>query len=54
MTSADVYDGDVLIDDRMVEADDGDIIVARVGCEMCVKRLRVIEGPLSTGAGNRQ
>ncbi len=46
MTSAHIYDGDVLVVDRMVEADDGDIIVARVGCEMCVKRLRIIEGAI--------
>ena len=56
MTSAHIYDGDVLVVDRMVEADDGDIIVARVGCEMCVKRLRVIEGGYQTDCvnGNNQ
>jgi DNA polymerase V len=44
MTRAHIHDGDVLVVDRMLEADDGDIIVARVGAEMCVKRLRIIEG----------
>ena len=44
MTGAHIYDGDVLVVDRMAEADDGDIIVARVGCEMCVKRLHILDG----------
>lgn len=39
-----IYDGDVLVVDRMAEADDEDIVVARVGAEMCVKKLKIIEG----------
>ncbi len=44
MTNAQINDGDVLIVDRMVRADSGDVVVARVGDEMCVKRLRIIDG----------
>lgn len=36
--------GALLLVDRMVEAQEGDIVIARVGDELCVKRLRVEEG----------
>ena len=40
---AGIHDGDLLVVDRAGAAVDGHIIVARLGDEMCVKRLRVIE-----------
>ncbi|HEY8562532.1 MAG TPA: translesion error-prone DNA polymerase V autoproteolytic subunit [Pyrinomonadaceae bacterium] len=39
MIDAGILDESVLIVDRMVEAQSGDIVVARIGDEMCVKEL---------------
>jgi DNA polymerase V len=36
--------GTILVVDRAVQADDGDIVIARVNDELCVKRLRIEEG----------
>jgi len=36
--------GSILIVDRAVEADDGDVVIARINDELCVKRLRIGEG----------
>ena len=36
--------GALLLVDRMVEAKEGDVVIARVGDELCVKRLHVGEG----------
>lgn len=44
MTGAGIHPGSILVVDRAVEADDGDIVIARVGDELCVKRLRIVEG----------
>ena len=44
MVNAGIHPGCILIVDRAVEADDGDIIIARIGDELCVKRLRIVEG----------
>jgi DNA polymerase V len=44
MVNAGIHPGCILVVDRAVEADDGDIIIARVGDELCVKRLRIVEG----------
>ncbi|MDQ3745462.1 MAG: S24 family peptidase [Acidobacteriota bacterium] len=34
-----IHDGELLVVDRMEETKDGDVVVARVGCEFMVKRL---------------
>ena len=44
MTGAGIQPGSILVVDRAVEADDGDIVIARIGDELCVKRLRVRAG----------
>ena len=44
MTEAGIHPGSILIVDRCVEADDGDIVIARINDELCVKRLRVHQG----------
>lgn len=36
--------GELLIVDRMVETKDDDIVIARIGDELCVKRLRIGDG----------
>jgi DNA polymerase V len=46
MTGAGIQSGSILVVDRAVEADDGDIIIARIGDELCVKRLRRYKGRL--------
>jgi DNA polymerase V len=38
-----IHSGELLVVDRMVETRDGDVIVARVGCEFMVKRLHTEE-----------
>ena len=44
MAGAGIQPGSILVVDRAVEADDGDIVIARIGDELCVKRLRVRAG----------
>ncbi len=44
MTKAGISPGSILVVDRAVEADDGDIVIARINDELCVKRLRLHEG----------
>ncbi len=44
MIGAGIHPGAILVVDRAVEADDGDIVIARVNDELCVKRLRIREG----------
>jgi DNA polymerase V len=44
MTGAGINSGDILIVDRAVEHQSGDIIIALVGDELTVKRLRVESG----------
>ena len=44
MAGAGIQPGSILVVDRAVEADDGDIVIARIGDELCVKRLRVRRG----------
>lgn len=44
MIDAGIHPGSILVVDRAVEADDGDIVIARIGDELCVKRLRIGEG----------
>ena len=44
MIDAGIGPGSILIVDRAVEADDGDIVIARVNDELCVKRLRIADG----------
>ena len=39
-----IQPGALLLVDRMVEAREGDVVIARVGGELCVKRLHVEEG----------
>jgi DNA polymerase V len=39
-----IHPGSILVVDRAVEADDGDIVIARINDELCVKRLRVHHG----------
>lgn len=38
-----IHSGELLVVDRMVETRDGDVIVARLGCEFMVKRLHIEE-----------
>ncbi|HZI20531.1 MAG TPA: translesion error-prone DNA polymerase V autoproteolytic subunit [Pyrinomonadaceae bacterium] len=44
MAGVGIEPGSILIVDRAVEADDGDIVIARINDELCVKRLRIGEG----------
>ena len=44
MAGAGIQPGSILVVDRMIEADDGDIVIARIGDELCVKRLRLRRG----------
>jgi DNA polymerase V len=44
MTGAGIQAGSILVVDRAAEADDGDIVIARINDELCVKRLRVRQG----------
>jgi DNA polymerase V len=44
MTGAGIHPGSILVVDRHVEADDGDIVIARINDELCVKRLRLSRG----------
>ena len=44
MTGAGIDAGSILVVDRHVEAEDGDIVIARINDELCVKRLRVRQG----------
>src|ERR1051326_7956224 len=44
MTGAGIQPGSILVVDRAVEADDGDIVIARINDELCVKRLRLRQG----------
>lgn len=41
MIGESIYDGDLLVVDRAEEAGDGDIVVARIEGEFCVKRLHL-------------
>ncbi len=36
-----IHSGELLVVDRMVQTKDGDIVVARLGCEFTVKRLHM-------------
>ncbi len=36
-----IHSGALIVVDRMIETRDGDIVIARVGSELCVKRLRI-------------
>ncbi len=38
-----IYSGDLLIVDRMPETNDKDIVIARLGNDLCVKRLRIFD-----------
>lgn len=38
-----IHSGELLVVDRMVETKDGDVVVARLGCEFTVKRLHAGE-----------
>ena len=38
-----IHPGELLVVDRMVETKDGDVVVARLGCEFTVKRLHIEE-----------
>jgi DNA polymerase V len=44
MTGAGIHPGSILVVDRAVEAEDGDIVIARINDELTVKRLRVRHG----------
>ena len=44
MQGVGIHPGSILVVDRAVEADDGDIVIARINDELCVKRLRVHRG----------
>ena len=38
-----IQSGALIVVDRMLETRDGDIVIARIGAELCVKRLRIEE-----------
>lgn len=42
MIGANIQEGDLLVVDRAEEAQDGNIIVARIFNELCIKRFRII------------
>src|SRR5688500_19837463 len=44
MQGAGIHPGSILVVDRAVEAEDGDIVIARINDELCVTRLRVRHG----------
>lgn len=44
MEGVGIHPGTILVVDRAVEADDGDIVIARINDELCVKRLRIQDG----------
>jgi DNA polymerase V len=44
MRGVGIHPGSILVVDRAVEADDGDIVIARINDELCVKRLRLHHG----------
>jgi DNA polymerase V len=44
MAGAGIDQGTILVVDRQVEAEDGDIVIARIDNELCVKRLRLRRG----------
>ncbi len=44
MIDAGIHAGSLLVVDRAVAVDDSDIIIARVYDELCVKRLRIMDG----------
>ena len=44
MSGAGINPGTILVVDRAVDAEDGDIVIARINDELCVKRLRVRQG----------
>jgi DNA polymerase V len=44
MMGAGINPGTILVVDRQVEAEDGDIVIARINNELCVKRLRLRRG----------
>jgi len=46
MTGAGIPPDSILVVDRAVKADDGDIVIARINDELCVKRLRRQKGRL--------
>jgi DNA polymerase V len=44
MVNAGILPGSLLVVDRAVEAVEGNIVVARIGDELCVKRFAIAEG----------
>lgn len=52
MIDAGIHPGAILIVDRAEEADDGDIVIARLNDELCVKRLRITNGFVSLHSEN--
>ncbi|HZS04803.1 MAG TPA: translesion error-prone DNA polymerase V autoproteolytic subunit [Blastocatellia bacterium] len=44
MIGAGIHDGDLLVVDKAEEAGDGHVVVARIDDEICIKRLRIIDG----------
>jgi DNA polymerase V len=52
MTGASIYPGDLLVVERTSEAKDGDIVIACVMDELCVKRYEVRNGEVWLAAAN--
>jgi DNA polymerase V len=44
MTGANIHPGNLLVVDRAAETHDGHVVVARIGDELCIKRLHTVEG----------
>lgn len=54
MAAAGIHAGDVLAIDRAVDVCDGDLIIARLGEELRLRRLHIIHGQVSLHTGNPQ
>ncbi len=53
MIDVGIHPGAILVVDRSVTADDGDIVIARLNDELCVKRLSIRNGRVSLVSENR-
>ncbi|MDQ1610305.1 MAG: polymerase [Pyrinomonadaceae bacterium] len=53
MIDAGIYPGDVLVVDRAAEVDSGDIVIARLDDELCVKRLLMKDGQIWLAPENK-
>ena len=52
MIDAGIVQDSILVVDRSIDCKDGDIVVARVNADFCIKRLRIFEGSVSLTSEN--